>query len=120
MNGVKTFTLGSSGTPFVATNDLVAASSIGVVYTVAGAPATLTIVVEGIKNATGAVYVLDSYVGTTNTTRTITLNDTYDRFRVTAYWTGGSKVSVNASLSSTGPGPTWSASSLAAVQSRSF
>ena len=120
MNSATSFTLVQSGQPFVIPNHLVDTASITISYTIAGAPATLTIVVEGIVNASGVVAVLDTYTGTTNTTRTITLSATFDRFRFIATWTGGKNVSVGATLVSSGPGPTWSASTLPAVQNRPF
>lgn len=120
MNASTSFFLDQSGKPFSIQNHLVAASSLTAIYTITGAPATLTVVIEGMKNASGVAAIVDSYVGTANTTRTITLSDTFDWFRLTATWTGGKNVSVAASLTSTGPGPTWSASSLVAFQNRPF
>ena|ERR1019366_2307737 len=119
MNSSTSFTISQSGQPFVVPNHLVA-TSIVINYVIAGAPDSLVISVEGIINASGDVAVLGSYSGTSNSSQTITLGATYDRFRVTATWTGGANVSVSGTLTSTGPGPTWSASSLPAVQNRPF
>jgi len=120
VNSSTSFSLVQSGAPFVVPNHLVDATSISIAYVIAGAPLTMRIVVEGIKNASGAVAVLDSYVGTSNVSRSITLSDTYDRFKITAYWSGGKGVSLAATLTSTGAGPTFSTTSLSAVQSHSF
>jgi hypothetical protein len=122
MNSNIDFTLSASGQPFKIPNGVVASSggSLSIAYTINGAPAALTITVEGLKTATGDAGVLDSYVGTANTTRTINLSDTYDYFRVTATWTGGAHVSVGANMTSTGPGPTFSSTSLPAVQTTSI
>ncbi len=86
-------------------NGLVDTTSLSITYVIAGSPASLTITVTGVKNAAGECQLLDSYSGTTSTSRTINLTDTYDSFKLTAVWTGGSNVSVGAALSSTGAGP---------------
>jgi len=67
------------------------------------------------SNASGDVAVPDTYRGTTNTSRTISLSDTYDWFRLTAVWSG-SGVSVGESLPASGPGPSFSSSDLIAIQ----
>ena len=120
MNGSTSFIIHASGQPVVIPNHLVDSTTMTAVYTVSGKTASLTVVIEGIVNASGVASIVDSYTGTASTSRSITLSATYDRFRITAYWTGGSNVSVSATLTSTGPGPTWSASSLVAVQNRPF
>jgi hypothetical protein len=111
MQSVVQFSLPRSGIPFVVQNavNIQSGGSLSITYTVSGAPATLTITVEGCKNASGDVAVLDSYVGTANTTRAVSLSDTYDYFQITAVWTGGSNVNVSASLSFTGSGQTQTA-----------
>jgi hypothetical protein len=119
VNSSISFTLSQSGSPFVVPNHLVA-TSIDIAYTVAGAPDSLSVVVEGLVSATGEVAVLDTYTDVVDTTRTITFSDPYDRFRVTSFWSGGVNVSVGAVLTSSGPGPTWSASTLPAIQNRPF
>jgi hypothetical protein len=107
MNSTTSFTLSASGAPAMIPNGVNVASggSISVSYTIGGAPATLTITIGGIK-ASGDAAVLDSYTGTTNTTRTVNLSDTYTFFRVTAVWAGGQNVSVGSSVSTSGPGQT--------------
>jgi hypothetical protein len=111
MDSKISFALQASGQPFKVPNGLLQNSgNLGAVYTVSGAPATLSIVVEGIKNAAGTVVLLDTYTGTTSTTRSIALSDTYDSFRVTAIWTGGLNVQVaSVFTTTTGSGPTFSA-----------
>lgn len=84
-------------------------STLQVTYAINGAPASLTLTVMGYKNAGGESPVLDTYQGTANTTRTISLSDTYDAFLVLAVWTGGTAVAVSAAITSTGAGLTFSA-----------
>src|ERR1700722_16865621 len=92
-------------------------SSLTVNYVPSGSPAALTVTIEGIVNASGDVAVLDSYSGTTNTTRTVSLGGvSYDSFRFTASWTGGNNVSVGGSVASTGAGPQFNSNSLTAFQ----
>jgi len=99
--------LSISGQPVFVHNsvNIQSGGTLKAAYAVKGAPATLTVTVQGVKNATGDQIVLDSYTGTADTTRSISLTDTYDSFLVTAVWTGGtSSVGVNATISSTGAG----------------
>jgi hypothetical protein len=92
-------------------NHLLDASSLTVSYTITGAPASISIVVEGIVLANGgASTVLDTYSSTSNTSgRSINLTATFDWFRVTVNGAGGQNVSVSGSLASSGSGPTFSA-----------
>src|SRR5438132_9171616 len=104
MQSVSQFLLVKSGFPYSIQNAVAIASgsSLTVGYVVSGAPATLTITIEGIKNASGDVAVLDSYVGTASTQRTVALSDNYDAFTVTAVWTGGSaKTAIAVSITAT-------------------
>jgi len=120
MQSAISFTLTQSGFPFLIRNALADSSSITLVYTVSGAPTSLVITIEGIVAASGTVQVLDSYSGTANTTRTVNLSAVYDAFKISAIFGGGKNVSVAATLTSTGAGPTFSTTSLSAVQSHSF
>ncbi len=111
MQSVSQFSLVRSGLPFTVQNSVNIASggTISITYTVSGGPGTLTIIVEGCKNAVGDVAVLDTYIGTANTTRSISLTDTYDYFQITASWTGGNNVAVAVSMTIVGPGLTQTA-----------
>jgi hypothetical protein len=53
------------------------------------------------------VALLDTYSGTTNTTRVVSLSDAYDSFQITATWTGGNNVAISVSASSSRPGPSF-------------
>jgi hypothetical protein len=76
-----------------------------------GAPGALTISVLGVIEATGDTLLLDSYSGTTNTTRTISLTESFDSFQVLAVWTGGSSsVGVSGTASFVGSGETFQGS----------
>ncbi len=89
--------------------------SISVAYKISGAPTSLSVSVSGMKNSQECE-LLDTYSGTTDTTRTITLSDNYTAFRFVAVFAGGQSVSVAASVTATGSGPTFSTTSLPAVQ----
>lgn len=109
MQSVLSIPIVQSGQPVFIPNFLLtgSGSSIQFAYAVNGAPDSLTITVLGLKNASGESPVLDTYTGTTNTTRTISLTDTYDSFLVTATWSGGtSSVGVVVTVTATaGSGP---------------
>ena len=107
MNNVSSFVLATSGQPLTVGNSVNASSSLTVQYTVAGLPLNLTLYVSGIKNASGEVAVLDSYISTGSTVRTINLSDTYDQFRFVGVWSGIASIAVQ--ISSTGNGATFSA-----------
>ncbi len=112
MQSTSQFSLVQSGYPFSVQNAVAIASggTLTVAYTVSGSPSALSIVVQGIKNASGNSVVLDTYVGTSGTTRTISLNDTYDSFTVTATWTDPTnKTSIAVSMTAAGPGQTQTA-----------
>ena len=74
----------------------------GVNSTLAGAPRSATISVQGVINATGDAVVLDTYTGTANTSRSISLSANYDSFILTGTWVGGYRVSVGCMVTSIG------------------
>jgi hypothetical protein len=121
---VTNFSLSQSGQPFAVPNgaNVAAGSTLTVAYSIAGAPTTMGIFIEGVKtSAGGSVALLDTYSSTANVSaRSVGINDIYDSFKVTATWTGGANVRVAASISANGPGLAWNSSSLPAVQNRSF
>jgi hypothetical protein len=106
MQSVSQFSIVRSGYPFSVQNTVGIASggAISITYTISGAPGSLTIQVEGCKNSIGVVALLDTYNGTSGTTRSISLSDTYDYFQITANWTGGNNVGVAVSMTIAGPG----------------
>lgn len=105
MNTTAQLFISESGGQAILNNDLLSNSSIEFDYAITGAPATMTIAVEGEIN--GSVAVLDTYGGTANAVRTISLNSvTYNGFRVIASWTGGFNVGVSITAKSSGPGQT--------------
>ena len=75
-------------------------------YAISGFPSTLTVTISGCNTANSCTPI-DSYVGTSNTTRTPVLA-AYPSFSVSAVWTGGlSQVSVAVTTTlSGGSGPT--------------
>jgi hypothetical protein len=108
----SSFVFAGPGVPVALQNHLLDTSSITVNYTVAGSPVTVSITVEGIILADGgSVALLDTYTGTTSVSgRSISLGSvSYDWFRITASWTGGSNVAISGSMQSSGSGPTFSA-----------
>jgi len=109
MQTVLSIPIQQSGVPASIPNFLRAISggSVQFSYVVNGNPDSLTIAVMGYKNASGESPVLDSYTGTANTTRTISLTDTYDSFLVSATWTGGTNPNVVVTVTMTGSGPTF-------------
>jgi hypothetical protein len=110
MNSTSQFSLIQSGYPFSVQNSVGIASggTLSITYTITGAPATLTLYVQGVKNASSPV-VIDTYIGTANTTRSISINDTYDYFVVLPQWTGGLNVTVTVTVSFGGSGQTQTA-----------
>jgi hypothetical protein len=108
----SSFVFAGPGVPVALQNHLLDTGSLTVNYTVAGSPATLSIVVEGIILADGgSVAVLDTYsTAASVSNRSISLNSvSYDWFKITASWTGGSNVAISGSMQSSGSGPTFSA-----------
>jgi hypothetical protein len=97
------FTVDESGKLVTISNALQNSTSIEFDYVIKGAPATVNLVVQGVKN-NGDVAILDTYAGLTNAKRVIALSDTYDNFILVATWTGGAGVSVGVTVSSSGPG----------------
>ncbi len=119
---LTSFVLTQSGQPFNLPNGMNVASggSLTVNYTPTGNPATLAIFIEGIKRATGECFLIDSYESTANAVaRSVSLSDTFDSFRITPIWAGGSGVSVAASIAASGPGPSFDSTLLPAVQAYS-
>jgi hypothetical protein len=124
------FVLTVSGSAAKVLNNVYQSSgNITVNYTIAGAPATMSIVVEGIAGPktgqgndygaqAGAATVIDTYSSTSSVSnRSVALNGVqYDSFNVIASWTGGKGVTINGSLQMTGSGPTWSSSTLGSIQ----
>jgi len=110
MQSTSQFSLIQSGYPFSVQNSVGIASggTLVITYTITGAPATLTLYVQGVKNASSPV-VIDTYSGTANTTRTISITDTYDYFVVLPQWTGGNNVTVTVNVSFSGAGQTQTA-----------
>jgi hypothetical protein len=121
---LTTFALSQSGQPFAVPNgaNVAAGGSLVVNYNISGAPSSMTVYIEGVKNSSGgSVALLDTYSSTANVSaRSVGINDIYDSFKVTATWTGGANVRVAASISASGPGLAWNSGTLPAVQNRSF
>jgi hypothetical protein len=129
------FVLETSGYPVSLPNAVYQSSgNLTINYAITGAPASMTIVVEGVASPAtsassgedygaqpGSATVLDTYSSTGSVSnRSIALNWVlYDSFRVTAAWTVGTNVTVAGSLQTSGPGPTWNSESLGAVQTYS-
>ena len=124
------FVLDASGFQLNLPNAVYQASGNLVVgYTIAGAPSSMVITVEGISSPAtnaandygaqaGSPVVLDTYSSTSNTSgRTIAVSSLFDSFRITGTWAGGNNVTVQGSLQMTGAGPTWNSESLPALQS---
>jgi hypothetical protein len=108
MQTVVNITLDQSGKRVFIPNAVAVGSggSLQVTYQVNGAPASLTIIVMGTSN--GIDSVIDTYTGTSNTTRTISLPQTFDSFAAVGTWTGGSDVTVGVTATATGAGQTFS------------
>jgi hypothetical protein len=115
MQAILKITLDESGKLFFVPNtvQILSGGSLSIAYVVNAAPATLSIIVMGVINATGDTIVLDTYTGTSNTTRTIALANNFDAFLITANWTGGANVTVGATITSTGSGPSYSGGGIA-------
>src|SRR5580692_7409581 len=109
MQAILKITLDESGKVFFVPNtvQILSGGSLSVAYVINGAPATLSIIVMGVINATGDTIVLDTYTGTSNTTRTISLTNNFDAFLIAPTWTGGADVTVGATVTSTGSGQTY-------------
>lgn len=84
-------------------NTLTGATAMSASYTVLGQPGSLTISLWGIT-ATGTVALLDTYNGTSSTTRTVALGTDYQNFQLLPVWTG-TNVSVNVALQLSGLSP---------------
>jgi hypothetical protein len=102
----RSFELTESGKPESVTNDLAASSSISVNYRLHNSPSAMSLVVVGGFNNGAQQVVLDTYSGTTDTTRTVNFSQTYDYFQVVGTWTGAN-VRVFVTIQSTGPGPSF-------------
>lgn len=103
MNSQQKLTIQKTGTVIKINNALRAATSAVFAYTIKGVPATVNLIVQGVKN-NGDIVSLDTYTTVANTTRTVSLSDTYDFFYVFGAWTGGTDVSVDVVASLIGPG----------------
>lgn len=89
----------------VAFTNSINATVISVVETISGVPAAMSIATYGCYNASGCTALLDTYTGTTSTTRQVT-GPVYDYVTVAATWTGNNvSVSITGTLSN-GTGPT--------------
>jgi hypothetical protein len=110
MQSISQFSLVQSGYPFSLQNTVGIASggTLIITYTISGAPATLSIAVQGCKNASSPV-VIDTYIGVAGTTRNISISDTYDYFVVLPQWTGGNNVTVTVTATLVGSGQTQTA-----------
>jgi hypothetical protein len=62
-------------------------------YRISGAPATVSIVVQGCMRG-GTCDTLDTYTTVANANRAPTISKVYDYFTVTPSWTGGASPSV--------------------------
>jgi hypothetical protein len=105
VQSVSQFSLVQSGYPFSVQNFVAIANggTLTAAYTISGAPASLTIVVEGVKN-TGQRLIVDTYSGTANTSRSISITDSYDYFVITPQWAGGNNVAVSVTMNFAGAG----------------
>lgn len=111
MQSILNISLTISGQPLLIPNSvgIKSGGTLNITYVVNGAPASLTVTVQGVKNATGDQPVLDSYSGTADTTRSVSLTDDYDSFLITGNWAGGtSSVSVGVTVSTIGAGQKFS------------
>jgi hypothetical protein len=121
------FTLEASGQPInIPNGTFQQTGNITVSYTIAGGPTSMELFVEGINSPEtantdyghqpGTPTLLDSYVGTSNTTRTIALSALYDSFRVTAIYSGGTNVTVSGNLAASGAGAVFSSANIPSIQ----
>jgi hypothetical protein len=123
------FILETSGYQVVIPNSVFQSTgNLTVNYVVNGSPATLTITIEGLYSPAtalandygpqpGTPIVLDTYSSTSNAVnRSVSVSQLFDAYRVSASWSGGKNVSVNAGLQTSGPGPSWNSESLPAMQ----
>src|SRR6266699_433318 len=106
MDSQQQFTITQSGILITLSNALQNTTSIEFDYMINGTPLTMSLIVQGMKKD-GTVIILDTYTGTTNAKRTITLTDTYDSFVIVPNWTGGANVSVGVTIITAGPGPSF-------------
>jgi hypothetical protein len=83
----------TSAAPLTIPNDC-GSLNAGFGYSITGSPATMSVVISGVITGSPGV-VLDTYTGTTSTTRTPTYSTPYDYFSVVATWTGGTNVTFN-------------------------
>lgn len=105
VQSISQFSLLQSGYPYSVQNSVAIASggTLTATYTISGVPASLTIVIEGCK-VTGQHLILDTYTGTANTNRSISITDTYDYFLIMPTWGGGSNVAVTVTMNFSGAG----------------
>lgn len=102
----QTVQLNGSGQTIALPNSLTNTTTLSVQYVITGAPATVTLVVEG-QTSLGIINILDTYSTVANTTRSISLSGvTYTSFILAPLWTGGTNVSVTATVVSSGSGST--------------
>src|SRR5216683_2055891 len=106
MDSQQQFTITQSGVLVTLSNALQNTSSIEFDYVINGAPVTMSLIVQGMKKD-GTVTILDTYTGTTNAKRTISLSDTYESFVIVPNWTDGANVSVGVTIITSGPGPSF-------------
>lgn len=92
----------SSGQEIDIRNAVRSQGSMGVVYTIAGAPSTMLLQIFGLSGSAPPV-LLDSYSGTTTTMRIVVLSATYDSFAIVGNWTGAG-VTVDVALTLQGAG----------------
>jgi hypothetical protein len=116
------FNLGAPGSSIVVQNSTFQASgNISVSYTIAGGSAVITL--EGLSGTNTSAsdwghqpnnggVLLDSYNGA-SVSRSVAVSTLFDSFRVT--WKSGG-AGVSGSLSTSGPGPTFSSENLPALQ----
>jgi hypothetical protein len=96
-----------SGAPVKFNNAVAGVTSLTIQYKVNGSPASLVIYLLG-HNSGEPDAILDTYSGTSSTTRTVSLSASFASFIVVALWTGGaSAVYVHATMTVSGPGPSF-------------
>lgn len=118
MQQVFNFVLNTSGCPIRCANSTEAGSgsTLTASYTLSykTPPTSVNLVIEGYKNGSGDVALLDNFsasIVTTPQSRSISLGDTYDLFIVTVTFNSGAGVTVAGSLSMSGAGQVFDASS---------
>jgi len=103
-------TLTQSGLVVNVLNPVQNSTSLTVAYQVSGSPSAMTIALYGIDQF-GGVSLLDTYVGTSSTTRTVSVSSNYTTFQYVPTWTGSS-VLIVATLTISGTSPPFVGSAL--------